>query len=286
MNIEEALARERELARLCSSDPGLWNIVQAEREWELYGDACDPLSPHAPEHELKLLQREIYLEIWEATIRALRPGDRVLVAGGGTGRFAVALLGRGLKIDLVDASPTAIARARMHLGGEVAASVGDLTLPDTLPQSAYELVLAVEVACYATDPTAVMRSLHKALKPSGGLLYSVEGQVGALLADRELASTHAAEAVLEDGKITLPGSKHVHYYSREGAASLASDVGMRIVDVSGACYVPDGPFDAHIDASRLGDESYRSEILGFERRCRRHPVLRELPRAWAVTATT
>jgi SAM-dependent methyltransferase len=285
MNIEEALRQAEALRSACDSDPGLWNLLQAEKEWALYGDACDPLSRTAPEWALKALERDIYVEVWSSTLATVAAGARAMVAGGGTGRFAQVLLARGFRVELVDASPEAVRRARFHLGESVRATVGDLSQPGALSRGVYDLLLAVEVACYATDPRRVMEQFCAALKPGGTILFSVEARPGALLSDSDLASPAAALAVLDDGVITLPESKHVHYYTREEARELAQTSGFSVLDVEGVCYVPDGPFGALVDATRLQDPSHVEEIRSFERRCRSHSVLRDLPRAWAVAAT-
>jgi SAM-dependent methyltransferase len=284
MTIEEALRRMAALSSACRSDPGLWNLVRAEQEWALYGDACDPLSPVAPERALKALQRDIYLDVWGEALARLVPKARALAAGGGSGRFAQVLVQRGLYVDLVDASPEAVRRAQHHLGAGVQAAVGDLSRPDTLQRAAYDVVLAVEVACYATDPSLVMQSLGAALRRGGTLLFSVEARPGALLADRDLSSPAAARGVLDDGVVTLAGLKHVHYYGRDEARALAEAVGLSVRAVEGVCYVPDGPLNGIVDASRLEDPQHVVELMDIERRCRSHPALRELPRAWAVTA--
>lgn len=284
MSTEDALAHEQAIGIACELDPGLWNLIQAEREWLLYGDACDPLSPTAPEHALKLLQRDLYLDIWSDALARVAGAARVMVAGGGTGRFAQVLAQRGFRVELVDASPEAVARARRHLGAAVPVTVGDLSRPDTLAAGAYDLVLAVEVPCYATDPARIMRHLRAATAPGGTVLFSVEARPGALLADRDLASPGAVRAVLDDGVITLPGLKHVHYSTRDEARALAENAGFSVSEVVGVCYVPDGPLGALVDASRLHDRAYVEELRELERRCRRDPALGELPRAWAVTA--
>jgi len=284
MNVEEALRRERELLSACASDPGLWNLVQAEREWALYGDACDPLSPTAPEHALKILQRDLYLELWADPLSRIRPNARVMIAGGGTGRFAQALSQCGFSIELVDASPAAVERAQRHLGAAVSVRVGDITSPETLARESYDLLLAVEVPCYATEPDRVMRHLRAAMRPGGTVLFSVEARPGALLADRDLASPLSAKAILDEGVVTLPGLKHVHYYTRTEAGELAVQAGLSVQSVEGVCYVPDGPFGGFIDAARMHDPMHMGQIRQLERQCRSHPLLRELPRAWAVTA--
>lgn len=284
MTIEQLLEHERQLERACASNPGLWNLIQAEREWALYGDACDPLSAAAPERALKSLQREIYLDLWADTLSRLAPDTRCLVAGGGTGRFAQVLVNAGAMVELIDASPSAIERARKHLGETVPATVGDITRPETISRSDYDLALAVEVPCYVTDPSRVMTNLHAALRPGGRLLFSVEARPGALLADNDLISPSSVRSVLENGVVTLPGLKHVHYYTRSGSRSLAENAGFEVTEVEGVCYVPDGPLAHLVDATHLEDEAHRAEILSLERKCRDDAALCELPRAWAVTA--
>ena len=284
MKIEEALRQAAALRNVCRSDPGLWNLLKAEEEWALYGDACDPLSPNAPEHALKILQRNIYMDLWSSPLQSIPAGARVMVAGGGTGRFAAALQPRGFQIELVDASPEAVRRAHVHLGSSAATKVGDIASPETLPGDTYDLVLAVEVPCYASDPSRIMRQLATALRRGGTLLFSVEARPGALLADRDLSSPDSALALLDDGVVTLPGLKHVHYYSRSEAKALAEAAGLAVSEVEGVCYLPDGPLHKLIDASRLDDPAHIEQIREIERRCRAHPALRELPRAWAVVA--
>jgi S-adenosylmethionine-dependent methyltransferase len=284
VTIQEALQQAESIRDACASNPGLWNIVQAEHEWALHGDACDPLSPAAPERALKALQRDIYFEIWAEPLSRVSAGSRAMVAGGGTGRFAQVLAQRGFRVELVDASPEAVRRAQRHLGNSVPTSVGDLSHPGTLAPDAYDLLLAVEVPCYVTDPPRVMQHLRTALRSGGMMLFSVEARPGALLADRDLTSPDAVRAVLDEGVITLPGLKHVHYYTRAEAAELARNAGLSVLGVDGVCYVPDGPLGALLDAARLDEPAHVEQIRDIERRCRSHPSLRELPRAWAVAA--
>jgi SAM-dependent methyltransferase len=285
MTVEEALKQFDALRQACDADPGLWNILAAEQEWARYGDACDPLSPHAPERELKALQRDIYLEVWGAALAKLLPRASALAAGGGTGRFAQALVARGYRVELVDISPEAVRRAREHLGPPVPCRVGDIAEPGVLRAGAFDLVMAVEVACYATEPARVMSALANALRPGGALLYSVEASPGALLGDSDLTAPESAVAILDEGVVTLPGMKHVSYYTRQQAAQLGIEAGLAVSSVEGVCYVPDGPLRSLVDGARLSDPAHLDLLRSVERRCREHPALRELPRAWAVTAT-
>lgn len=285
MKPAEALQRAAEIRSACAGDPGLWNLLQAEYEWALYGDACDPLSASAPERALKALQRDIYLEVWADRVATLPGKARILVAGGGTGRFAQILVRGDYRIDLVEISPEAARRARRHLGSTVRVTNADVSEHGALEAAAYDLVLAVEVACYASEPRQIMDELRNALRPGGTLLFSVEARPGALLADRDLASPRAFQAVMTDGLITLPGLKHVHYYTRAETIELAEQSGFAVQAIEGVCYVPDGPFHALVDAARLEDREHREQLLEVERRCRQDALLRELPRAWAAVAS-
>ena len=105
-----------------------------------------------------------------------------------------------------------------------------------------------------------------------------------MLADRDLATPETARAVLDDGVVTLPGHKHVHYYTRAEACALAEAAGFTVLGAEGVCYVPDGPLGALVDATRLEDPGHAAQLMDIERRCRRDPILSGLPRAWAVSA--
>src|SRR5438128_11140539 len=51
----------------------------------------------------------------EAALKVFRPGNRILELGCGTGRDAVALAQRGIRVDATDVSPAMIAATRARL---------------------------------------------------------------------------------------------------------------------------------------------------------------------------
>ena len=104
---------------------------------------------------------------------AARPGERVLDAGCGTGAALAALLAQtDVTASGVDPSRTMLATARRRLGPDV-----DLTAVaiEALPHAdgAFDAVLALNVLYFASHDGAMIRQLHRVLRPGGRLVAYV-----------------------------------------------------------------------------------------------------------------
>jgi SAM-dependent methyltransferase len=116
---------------------------------------------------------------WERTLydRFLKPEDRVLVVGCGTGRDLIALLELGYRVEGLDVAPSTIALARRMLerqGFSADLYVGSIEAVE-LPGSFDAFVFSW--FCYGYIPQAdtrveVLRKVKARLKPGGRILIS------------------------------------------------------------------------------------------------------------------
>ena len=106
----------------------------------------------------------------------VRPGDRVLDAGGGTGGtalLAAAAVGTTGHVTVFDLSPAMLAQARRKaavagLTERMSFAVGDMHhLP--YPDAAFDAVLTTYSLCPLTDPVLVAKELYRILRLGGRL---------------------------------------------------------------------------------------------------------------------
>jgi SAM-dependent methyltransferase len=98
----------------------------------------------------------------------LPPGSRVLDAGCGSGRDALAFRGMGYRVDAFDASPNLAALARAHSG----LPVREMRFQDLEAQECYEGIWCCASLLHVAraELPSVMARLARALKP-GGVWY-------------------------------------------------------------------------------------------------------------------
>lgn len=142
-----------------------------EPDWDaLYRNQTPPWETGAPSGELVRLVQE----------KTLRP-CRVLELGCGTGANAVFLARRGFEVTAVDASPTAIERARTR--AERSAAVLRLVLDDVFAfcKTAGQFDLVLDAGFYhfirRVDLAAFLDLLWRATSP-GSLYLTLAGAVG------------------------------------------------------------------------------------------------------------
>ncbi len=250
----------------------LHNLVGAATLWSSDPDWMDLLDPGSPAHDSKLLERDLYLHHWR---RHLQGRQRVLDLGGGAGRFTQWLLARGCEVELADPDLRSLWRTLGHVAGGPGRLDLHWTTGEHLPAlRPVDLVLAVEVLCYAEDPAAIVQRVRRLLQPGGLFLLSVEARYGwAMALD---APAGCLEALFTDGLVFLPGDRWVRTFQEQDLRQLLS--GFEILLLEPTHYATSGPFEAAADVQDLQD------LLRWEERCRDHPLTAPWNRAWTAVA--
>jgi ubiquinone/menaquinone biosynthesis C-methylase UbiE len=117
------------------------------------------------------------LRTWEIMARHLPPPpSRVLDVGGGTGVYAVPLAERGYRVDLVDAVPVHVERARV-LSGAARVPLSSVEVGDArrleFPDAMFEVVLLFGPLYHLVDRhdrIAALSEVRRVLVPGGVLL--------------------------------------------------------------------------------------------------------------------
>jgi ubiquinone/menaquinone biosynthesis C-methylase UbiE len=111
-----------------------------------------------------------YAPVLEAL--AAKPGERVLDAACGTGRYTVPLHGQGVAVTGCDFSPEmlAIAKARLPQTELVEADLND---PLPFADEGFDAVLCAQALKHLPRLHAPMREFARVLRPSGRLVFSV-----------------------------------------------------------------------------------------------------------------
>lgn len=274
-----------QLSDRLEGDPGLHNVVGDHRAWADDPEHYDFVEAANDLGRLKRFERDLYLSHLAPFLDGLPEGARILDAGCGPGRFVSHLLRRGFRVHLVDATADALNRALSHgleAGGTndtLDGHVASIDTLDTFDDGTFDATLAMEVICYHSDPTAALRELVRITRPGGLVVVAVEGLYGALMATNTATPSRVHEA-LNTGQFSVPQDVHVTYFTAESLHELLTEVGLEPALLTGCHYVPEGPLDAVMDATRLDDEAHRQEVLALESACADDPVLRPLARAW------
>jgi len=258
-----------------ADSPPLDNLVGAVRYWDEHPDWMEFLDPNSPSHHDKMVERALYLDLWESH---LPRGARVLDLGGGVGRFMQWLLERDCSVELVDPDLRSLWRA-VQAGAQVGRGALDVhwSTGECLPELApVDVALMVEVLCYVEDPARVLERVFQALRPGGTLLCSVEARWGWAMA----ADVHPAtiDAFLEDGVVHVPGDRWVRTFTGEDLRTVLETSGFEVVALQASHFAFSGPFEecaGPMDAERA---------LALESRLRTHPVAGLLNRAWMAVA--
>lgn len=248
-------------------DPGLAYVAAYESLWPSASALFDFVGARDFNGLLKAFERDVYLRHLAPLLDALPPGARVLDAGCGVGRFSTELLRRGLAVDGLDASNSALKRAARHAlaagaGARFSVHLGDSRRMTMFEDGAFDAVLALELVCYQPDTRASLAELVRVVKPGRPIAVSVEG-------------------TFAEGR---PGSApFVRYFTSGDLRREMEDAGLTDVSIAGTHYVPEGPLEGLLDEAALADPVRREAAMARELACERDPALAPHARAWLAT---
>jgi SAM-dependent methyltransferase len=139
-----------------------------EREWKRFEDGTTP----GPSMKIHTRMLEGYV----------RPGDRVLDAGAGPGRFTLELLRLGAHVTALDISPGQLELLRARAPG-VEAMVGDITDLSPFPDDAFDVTVCFggPLSYVGDRAETAVAELTRVTRPGGHLLVSVMGLAGAVI---------------------------------------------------------------------------------------------------------
>jgi ubiquinone/menaquinone biosynthesis C-methylase UbiE len=148
----------------------------------------------------------------------VRPGDRALDLGCGTGEFTAALVQAGARTVGADVAEAALARARAQhpaLDFRLVPIDGPLPFAD----NAFDLVWASEVIEHVADTARWLSEVRRVLAPRGRLLLTTPSHGRLLLALGGIE------------RFSDPLGDHLHLYSKRSLRSLLGEFGFGAIDV-------------------------------------------------------
>lgn len=163
-----------------------------------------------------------------AELARLGPGDRVLDVGCGDGNFtelaaqtAAAVVGLDSSSLMLGAAATRLAHLRNveWVEGDAA------SLP--FPDESFDVVLAVTVMCFVTDPATVLREAHRVLRPGGRLIAGELGRWSTWALIRRVSGALGSETW-----------KRARFFSLRELKRRLAQAGFVAVEARGAVFYP------------------------------------------------
>lgn len=160
-------------------------------------------------------------------LAAVRPGERALDAGCGTGIYTRRLVAAGATVTGVDSDPEMLAAARLKAPSATLVE-GDVTaLP--FPDATFDLSLAVTLLCFARDPQRAVQELVRVTRPGGRVVLAELGRYSLWAAWRRAKGWCGSDTW-----------KDAHFFTRGELAALLQRAGARDVRTRAAAHLPPG----------------------------------------------
>lgn len=245
----------------------------ARAAWIEHPDTMDVLEPGSVFHDLKAVERDLYLHHWRPWYARARS---VLDVGCGVGRFTLPLLERGAAVWGVDPDLESLRRLVWRAAGAQGRLDVSWSSAHTLPDVSVDVAIASEVLCYVPDAAGALAGIAARVRPGGAVLVSVEGRWG-WASSPDAPAGQIAHALDGDGVIATPGESWLRTYEEQDVRALIEGAGLEVALLVPTHYVTDGPLE------QVGPPSASAEeLLALEARCRRHPVWAPLNRIWTA----
>jgi 2-polyprenyl-3-methyl-5-hydroxy-6-metoxy-1,4-benzoquinol methylase len=148
----------------------LWKLYSIF--WSLYGHyAWDDQHEQArvsdpPERIVEIVQN-----------RCIKPGERILDAGCGTGNYSIALAKAGFHVIGTDFAAGMLTKARekidLALSENVSFQQVDLNAPLDFPKGYFDQIISISVLQAVAHPDFTLSELYRVLKPRGTIVLSL-----------------------------------------------------------------------------------------------------------------
>jgi SAM-dependent methyltransferase len=181
-------------------------------------------------------------------IAGVRPGERVLDVGCGTGNAALLAASRGAHVTAVDPAVRLLDVARERAaaeGHEIEFHVGEAAaLP--VPDGAFDVVLSVFAAIFAPEPGAALADMVRALATNGRLVLSAWVPTGPISRMGQVAG-EAVRAVV--GAATAPPP--FPWHDADAVRGLARPLGVSVeAEERTLVFTAESP-EAYVDAESV-----------------------------------
>jgi SAM-dependent methyltransferase len=180
------------------------------------------------------LVRDYYEELWERLpaerrppdferrrgflLAEVRPGDRVLDLGSGSGVFSASLASAGASVVGIEVAEAAVRRSRAQ-HPELDFRLAPLDGPLPLQDASFDLTWASEVIEHVADTARWLSEVRRVLAPGGRLLLTTPNH------------GRVALAAVGVERYSEPLGDHLHLYTRRSLAGVLAEFDFSAIEV-------------------------------------------------------